>query len=333
MTTFTSAGSATYCLLADDAQITARGEESVNFLQNQLTNDVVGLADQFAQLNGYCNVKGRLYATFLLLKSGADVDLILPADIAEVIRKRLSMFVMRAKTKLLIDEQTALIGLSNPPPTLVGESSSLAIYQSVQLPLPWPATLIRLADTLGTARYLLRVTKTELADWETFLVSQSIPKIPLAQWRDLEISAGIARVGAGISELFVPQMLNFEVLGGVNFKKGCYPGQEVVARSQYLGKMKRRMFLFGASLSSADQPIPFALASDVVRTHDAAQIEGQVVGVSQIGMDLHLLVETSTDVFSAVQAGELSLSAGTLPLTALAQPYSLPVHESLKRVL
>jgi tRNA-modifying protein YgfZ len=333
MTTFTSAGSTSYCLLADDAQINARGEESVNFLQNQLTNDVVGLTDQFAQLNGYCNVKGRLYATFLLLKSGADVDLILPADIAEVIRKRLSMFVMRAKTKLLIDEQHALIGLSNPPPTLVGESARLAIYQSVQLPLPWPATLIRLADTLGIARYLLRVTKTELADWEAYLVSQFIPKIPLAQWRDLEISAGIARVGASISELFVPQMLNFEVLGGVSFKKGCYPGQEVVARSQYLGKMKRRMFLFGAALGSADEPIPFALASDVVRTHDSAQIEGQVVGISKIGTALHLLVETSTDVFSAVQAGELNLSAGALPLKALVQPYSLPVHESLKRVL
>jgi tRNA-modifying protein YgfZ len=333
MTTLLPLTPASYCLLTDDALVTARGAESVSFLQNQLTNDVVGLPDQGAQLNGYCNVKGRLYATFLLIKQGVDVDLIFPADIAEVVRKRLSMFVMRAKTKLSFDEDRVLIGLSNPPPTLVGETSGLAIHQSVQLPLPYPATLVRLADALGIARYLLLVAKIELAEWEAYLQLQTVAKAAVEQWRDLELSAGIARVGAGITELFVPQMLNFELLGGVNFKKGCYPGQEVVARSQYLGKMKRRMFLFSASLASADQAVPFALAADVVRTQDAAQIEGQVVGIAISGTTVHLQVETSTDVFAAVQAGELSLSAGGLPLLALPQPYSLPVHESLKRVL
>jgi tRNA-modifying protein YgfZ len=326
-----------FSILNDDTVITARGTDSVSFLQGQLTNDVALLEDQGVQLTGYCNAKGRLYATFTLIKNSADIDLIVPADIAAIVHKRLSMFVMRAKTKLSLDGDARLVGLANPPPELVGDSAAIAVNQSVKLSHPSAvnvsATLIRLSDLHSQfSRYVLLTNLSDLEVWTSYF-STVMQEQPFANWRAAEVGAGIVRVGLELTEMFVPQMLNLEVLGAVNFKKGCYPGQEVVARSQYLGKMKRRTFLYSAN-GNCDT---FKLGADVI---DAAtsNVEGQVVGIASFESagdagQSKLLIETSTDVFAASQAGTTSLKAGNMTLSALAQPYELPVHESLKRVL
>jgi tRNA-modifying protein YgfZ len=322
-----------FSVLSDDAVISAKGVDTVSFLQGQLTNDVALLEDQGVQLSGYCNAKGRLYATFTLLKSGLDVDLIVPADVAQIVHKRLSMFVMRAKTKLDLDSDARLIGLANPPAELVGESAAIGLNQSVQLSHPSAtnvnATLMRLGDLSGQfTRYLILTNALDIDIWVSHL-AKFVEQQPTETWRATELNAGVTRVGLPLTEMFVPQMLNLEVLGAVNFKKGCYPGQEVVARSQYLGKMKRRTFLFSAQ----GVPEGFQLGTDVI---DAAttNIEGQIVGVaSGDNKEVHLLVETSTDVFAATQAGTAALSSGNVMLKPLVQPYALPIHESLKRVL
>jgi tRNA-modifying protein YgfZ len=321
-----------FSVLSDDAVISAKGADTVSFLQGQLTNDVALLEDQGVQLTGYCNAKGRLYATFTLTKHGTDVDLIVPADVAPILQKRLSMFVMRAKTKLNIDSEARLIGLANPPVALVGESSAIASNRSVHLMHPSAsnvtATLMRLNDLANaSSRYVLLTNDLDLDAWTSYFATL-LPEQPITQWRAAEINAGVTRVGLELTEMFVPQMLNLELLGAVNFKKGCYPGQEVVARSQYLGKMKRRTFLYASAAQSSD----FKLGSDVIDSA-TTNVEGQIVGVGASDLGATLLIETSTDIFAATQNGTSSLTVGDVKLSPLPQPYEFPVHESLKRVL
>jgi tRNA-modifying protein YgfZ len=321
-----------FSVLSDEAVITARGADTVSFLQGQLTNDVALLGDQGLQLAGYCNAKGRLYATFVLSKRGSDVDLIVPSDMAVTLQKRLSMFVMRAKTKISIDPNAKLIGLCNPPVALVGDSAAIAVNQSVQLMHPNAnnvvATLMRLENLPNqVSRYMLLTSAVDMNAWTTYF-SVEIAELPYSAWRATEVNAGVTRVGLELTEMFVPQMLNLEILGAVNFKKGCYPGQEVVARSQYLGKMKRRTFLYASSA----QPATFRLGGDVT-DETTSNVEGQIVGIGATQTGTNLLIETSTDVFTANQAGTSTLKAGDNTLAPLAQPYELPVHESQKRVL
>jgi tRNA-modifying protein YgfZ len=325
----------TFAILSDDCVINARGEETVSFLQGQLTNDIEALPDGGLQLSGYCNPKGRLFASFHVLKQGSGIDLIVPTDVSETVRKRLSMFVMRAKTKLVLNPSTIVIGLLNPPPSLVGETAGLAPLQSAQLSSPKPAVLIRLTDlNSDQRRYLLLIDNEYQDSWQAELLANGMHHSSLASWRRDELRAGITRVGAGLTEMFVPQMLNLELLGAVSFKKGCYPGQEVVARSQYLGKMKRRTFLFSAEGASTD----FSLGGDVANV-DNDQVEGQIVGISARDEtptehgQFDVLIETSTDTFAAVESGTMALKVGANKLVAIKQPYEFPVHESLKRVL
>jgi tRNA-modifying protein YgfZ len=321
-----------FSVLSDDAVISAKGADTVSFLQGQLTNDVALLEDQGVQLTGYCNAKGRLYATFTLAKHGADVDLIVSADVAPIVQKRLSMFVMRAKTTLNIETEARLIGLANPPAELVGDSAAIGANRSVQLTHPSArnvtATLMRLNDLPNlSSRYVLLTSASDLDTWTSYFATL-LPEQPITVWRAAEINAGMTRVGLELTEMFVPQMLNLELLGAVNFKKGCYPGQEVVARSQYLGKMKRRTFLY----SSTAQPASFKLGADVLDSV-SSNVEGQIVGVGVSDLGATLLIETSTDVFAATQSGSSSLTVGEAKLAPLPQPYEFPVHESLKRVL
>jgi tRNA-modifying protein YgfZ len=322
-----------YTLLQDDAVISGSGEDLVSFLQGQLTSDVAALSDQQAQPSTYCNPKGRMFAAFTLVKDAGSIDFIIPANVAETVRKRLSMFVMRAKAKFTLNADVALIGLANPAPILVGESAMILEHTLVHIPEPIPGKLLRIRSNSATDhRFILMVAASDQAAWLAYLQTLGLTQASLSQWRERELESGYARVGAEISELFVPQMLNFELLGAVNFKKGCYPGQEVVARSQYLGKMKRRMFLFSSDAPSQE----FTLAADVsvnsvVDTTQA--VEGQIAGIASSGSRTKLLIETSTDTFALVQKGELVLTAAGHKLMPLAQPYELPVHESLKRVL
>jgi tRNA-modifying protein YgfZ len=194
--------------LSPNALIAVTGDEAGAFLHNQFTNDVLALAAGSAQWNGWCTPKGRLLATFPLVNSGTGYFMLLPAAIAESIVKRLRMFVLRSKVKLEdVSANTPRFGVYG-----VSESPATGAYQ------------------LGAQRWLV--------------IGQGAPTLrqgTIEDWDRSLIADGIPTVVAATQEAFVPQMANFELIGGVSFKKGCYPGQEIVARTHYRGGLKRRM--------------------------------------------------------------------------------------------
>ncbi len=228
-------------VLEEFGVIAASGADAAGFLHAQLTNDVAHLAPDAVQLNGYCNAKGRLLAVFMNWRDADAIYLQLPREILEPVRKRLSMFVLRAKVTLSdVSERWVALGL-------IGRGSARVLQEAGRLPQPVDGSvalgetrILRLRPSpCLEERFLLLVPARELADWLERL--KAAQRVASGAWWWSQIDAGVPDVFAATQEKFVPQMINLEVLGGVNFKKGCYPGQEVVARSQYLGKLRRRM--------------------------------------------------------------------------------------------
>ena len=216
------------------------GEDAADFLQSQFTNDVRGLRQDAAQWNGYCSAKGRLLGNFLVWRDGADYCLQMAGDISAGLLKRLGMFILRAKVKgrEAGDERVRLVVAGPQAPDAVTEAMGAIPAQAMR-------TLggnQGLAVRLGEDKFVLALYPDHApAVWQT-LKSHARP-VGSAVWDWLRLSHGIPMIVAATQDQFVPQMVNWEILGGVNFQKGCYPGQEIVARSQYLGKLKRRMLL------------------------------------------------------------------------------------------
>lgn len=223
--------------------IAVEGEEAEDFLHNQLTSDIHGLDQTHACLTGYCSPKGRLLASLLVWRDAERLYLVCPLEILPAIQKRLQMFVLRSKVKLSnFSPSFVLLGLAQANPDLLGASFTSLPEQPYGMVIHAGQTLIRLPNLHATPRYLwiAEVANASVA-WQKLKLSMQAA--PTAWWRWTEIQAGTPQIMLATQEKFVPQMINFELIGGVNFRKGCYPGQEIVARSQYLGKLKRRMLL------------------------------------------------------------------------------------------
>jgi folate-binding protein YgfZ len=241
--------------------IHATGADATAFLQGQLTNDVVGQPVGRARLAGFCSAKGRLQASFIVLKrSEDDLLLIAAADLLEATRKRLSMFVLRARCRL-VDASVAwpLLGLVG-----VAAETRAADLE----PWSWRADsdaslLLRLPEAAGTGRAVVLGADRPSSE----------AAVPLETWRWLEVESGVAHIEAATVDRFVPQMVNHEAVGAVDFQKGCYPGQEVVARSQYRGTIKRRAMRF-------DSAAPLAAADEVFHEADPGQPAGMVVNAA-----------------------------------------------------
>ncbi len=267
--------------------IAATGEDAEHFLHNQLTNDVLGLASTDACLAGYCSPKGRLLATLLVWKSGDEILLALPRTLLPATLKRLQMFVLRSKLKLTdATARLALVGFAAPHPPQPGWPGR-----------PWQrqalagGTLIRFPDAAGLQRCLWAGSPAQaVLAWQ----QAGLPAAPASLWRWTEIMAGVPQVLEPTREQFVPQMVNFELVGGVNFRKGCYPGQEIVARSQYLGKLKRRALLAFTDDASASAGV------EVFSAADPGQPCGMVVN-AEAGPDgrIACLVETKLELASS----------------------------------
>ena len=297
--------------------IAATGEEAASFLHNQLTNDVQALGLSEARLAGYCTPKGRLLATMLIWKSSDAILLQLPREIQATVQKRLQMFILRAKAKLadVSDSQVAL-GLAGPDvaaalapwfPDL--PAAAYGVKQQAA------GTLIRMPDAAGVPRFQW-IAPLETAQQAWPQLAQSLRPAATAAWRALDIQAGIPLVVQATQEQFVPQMINFEVLGGVNFRKGCYPGQEIVARSQYLGKLKRRM-LPAQVAATGVRP-----GTEVFASSDPDQPCGQVVNAEASGDRTLCLVELKTAVLE--QGGDIRLGSASGPVLEIGTlPYEL----------
>lgn len=246
------------------------GEDASTFLQGQVTNDVKQLNGHTSQYTGYCTPKGRLLALFLAFAHADHLHLQMPLELIEPISKRLKMYVMRSKVSI-VDKSSEILclGLAGPSTEkllqdLFGQCPSNA-HDLITLD---KATLLRLPS--ATPRFLVFTNASHIEQIWQSLASNAV-KVGKPAWDWLEIKAGIPEVVAATQEAFVPQMLNLDALNGINFKKGCYTGQEIVARTHYLGKIKRRTLLAHIATESAPQ------AGDHLQLQGLDEAIGQIV--------------------------------------------------------
>ena len=281
--------------------IRAQGDEAAKFLHGQLTQDFALLGPQQARLAAYLSPKGRMLASFIACqRSATEVLLVCSRDLLAATLKRLSMFVLRTKVKLTdASDEFALYGLAGDALISIAGSACPA----------WAKAdfddqiLVHLYPALGQPRGL-------------WIAPQGSPApqgqaLDAALWAWGEVRSGVATLSAPLVETFVPQMLNYESVGGVNFKKGCYPGQEVVARSQFRGQLKRRTYL-------AHSPSALAVGAEIFTTEDADQAVGLVVQSASApdgGWDALVCLQT--------HASSADLRAGPAPLALQPLPYAL----------
>ncbi|MCY1214895.1 tRNA-modifying protein YgfZ [compost metagenome] len=314
-------GSGIVCSPAGLGLVRVAGDDAGSFLHTQLTNAVEDLKAGAARLAGYCSPKGRLLATFLMWRDAEGIVLQLSADIQAPVQKRLSMFVLRAKAKLSdITPTHAVLGLAG-----AGAAKALA---AAGLPVPEVAfavaeadgvTVIRLPDGAGQPRWQL-VLPAERAEAVRAALAATLQDASPALWDWLEVQSGLPRIVAATQEQFVPQMINFELVGGVNFRKGCYPGQEIVARSQYRGTLKRRMWLVQGE---GEVPAP---AAEIYRPEDPGQPCGMIVNAAPAPQGGWAgLAELKID--AAASALRLGSAEGAAVATATL-PYEVPLGEA-----
>ena len=221
------------------ALIEATGEDAKSFLHNQLTSDVNHLGNGQAQHAGWCTAKGRMQASFLTWQQDGRYFLALSGDLLEATQKRLQMFILRAKVKLsALTNSTIMLGISGPQ---ANEALADAGLPCPSAPLATAQQDATTVIRLDASRLIVIAPESAMAAlWQKLSIKARPAGIPA--WRWLDIQAAFPLVTLATKEEFVPQMADFEKIGGVSFHKGCYPGQEVVARTQYLGKVKRHLY-------------------------------------------------------------------------------------------
>jgi tRNA-modifying protein YgfZ len=288
--------------------IRVAGADAASFLHNQLTNDVLLMKDGQCRLAAFCNAKGRMQASFVLYKRSAEeVLLVCRKDLIAQTVKRLSMFVLRAKAKLSdASDEFQLLGL-------VGDAVKHALSAATSSVVePWQRHAVDMADVLTLYPALGQSRALWIAPQD--VATPDGPALSADLWQVGEVMSGIAWVELATFEAFVPQMLNYESVDGVNFKKGCYPGQEVVARSQFRGTLKRRAFI-------VQSPVPMAAGDEVFSSLDAIQPCGLVAHAASDGAAYVALVELQ---LTATENSSLHLSSAEGPvLTLLPLPYAL----------
>ncbi|MCL2635738.1 MAG: folate-binding protein [Betaproteobacteria bacterium] len=251
------------------ALIEATGEEAKSFLHNQFTSDVNHLQDGQAQHAGWCSAKGRMQASFVLWREGDSYRLTLAADLLEATLKRLPMFILRAKVKLSAQNDHVLLGLAGAQ---AGEALVDAGLAAPAAPLGIVAgngcTVLR----LDAERFVVAAPVAAAPGlWQKLTVKARPAGTPA--WRWLDVRAAFPLVTLATKEEFVPQMADFEKIGGVSFHKGCYPGQEVVARTQYLGKVKRHLYRLRGST-------PLQAGDELFSPDNADQASGKVMSAA-----------------------------------------------------
>ncbi|ABI56679.1 YgfZ/GcvT domain-containing protein [Alkalilimnicola ehrlichii MLHE-1] len=225
--------------LPEAGVIAVEGPDATTFLHSQLTHDIEGMPEGSWRLAGWCNPKGRLLALFRVVRDGdQSFRLLCPGELVTGVMRRLQMFILRARVTL--DDRSGeqlLLGL-------YGEEALDAATRELNTTLPEPsgtththgATLLALAAD----RALLIAGPDRMK--RLWLALHHLPVGDPQHWRLLQIRAGEPEIFQDSQDLFIPQMANLDVIDGLSFRKGCYPGQEVVARMHYLGRLKKRMF-------------------------------------------------------------------------------------------
>ena len=261
----------------------AAGDDARAFLHAQLTNDIEHLAAGQARYAGWCSPKGRLLATFLVVPWSGGFLLQLARDLVPAIHKRLQLYVLRSKVKIADLSgswaQFGVWGADGGAPLSVREQDG-AVTVAIE-----PGRSLVLAEAAAAARYAA--------------------SLPAENWALAEVRAGRALIEQPTQDQFVPQMVNYELTGGVDFHKGCYPGQEIVARSQYRGEVKRRMFrLRGAALKAGQ---------DLYSDDTPGQPSGMVVNAAG-DESLAVLQTAAVEAKAAIRAQPQAAPLEVLPL-------------------
>ena len=289
--------------LPDWGLIHANGVDAQDFLHGQLTNDLLHLAPDGAQWSGYCSAKGRLYAAFLVWRDGGDgFYLAVDRALVPALIKRLRMFVLRAKVVLEdVSEKLAVHGLVGVPGPAPMQVNSGAI------------STIGLPPVHGVGRSLVLLPAG--APLESSVVAGSAP-----DWQRLMIHAGEVWITPATQEQFVPQMVNLDAIGAINFKKGCYPGQEIVARAHYRGAVKRRAYL--AHVAGEAKAGDALFASDLSR-QDGGQESGTIANAAPApggGSDVLAVIQMQSHAQASIHLG-----AADGPALQFAElPYTIP---------
>jgi folate-binding protein YgfZ len=300
--------------------VSVHGEDAQSFLQGQLTNDLRAVDEQHSQLSGHCNAKGRLLATFRVFRRGDSHYLCLPTEMIENLLKRLRMYVLRARVTLEDASDTFVhLGVSGSdceeelrdfagdiPAAMHGVCQD---ERQLIVRVPGIHPSFEIFTDVDQAREL----------W-TRLNVRSAP-IGAEAWQLLDIQAGVPMIYPKTSEAFVPQMVNLQLVDGVSFRKGCYPGQEIVARMQYLGKLKRRMYKIRIDTDAAPQP-----GDDIVSPSDPNQSAGKLVSAAA-HPDGGYAALAVLQIATVEQNPQLRLDSGAGPNVTLEHlPYPFPAE-------
>lgn len=295
--------------------IRALGGDSAAFLHNLFSNDVKKLAGDEAQWNSFNSPKGRMLASMLLWAEDGGHALALSRDILAPMHRKLSMYVLRSKVKLTdASADTALIGVTGP--------NAETITQALGLPAASGDMRQCSADgmrgiRLNLTTYVVAVPADRAGEAFEQALAAGGNRSGTDAWQLAMIRAGLPLITAATQEEFVAQMLNYELIGGVNFKKGCYPGQEIVARTQYLGKLKKRMYRVRIDAEQAP-----AAGTDLYTPAFGEQSAGKLVNVAASpdgGYEALAVMQVSCADTGGIHLG----SPNGAPLVVLALPYAV----------
>ncbi|PZP09666.1 MULTISPECIES: folate-binding protein YgfZ [Pseudomonas] len=312
------ADSAFFCSLSHEGVLAVRGPDASKFLQGQLTCNLNYLSDSQSSLGARCNQKGRMQSSFRILLEGDGCLLAMARELIEPQLADLKKYAVFSKAKLadesaswarfgLADAQVALSGLGLELPE---EDGSVARADGL------------IALRVSSQRAELWVPAERVASLRQQLAAQ-LPEGELNQWLLGQVRAGLGQVMPETRELFIPQMLNLQAVGGVSFKKGCYTGQEIVARMQYLGKLKRRLY----RLALPGDALPVPGTALFAPSHNSAIGEVVLAARAQQGVELLAVLQAE-----AVEGGELHLETLEGPtLQLLDLPYQLDRDREIQR--
>jgi folate-binding protein YgfZ len=306
----------TFSELGSAGLIAARGVDAAGFLHAQLTSDIAGLPAFQAQYSGYCSPKGRLLATFLVWRAEDEFLLQLPEALCASVLSRLAKYVLRAQVRLSeasseyrlfgvagSDAQSAVEALAGTAPLRMHEIVSSRGYRVTRL---------------SASRFVVLAAAQDAAAARAALAARAEAKSESA-WARLDIEAGIPAITPATQDEYVPQMVNLDLIGAVSYTKGCYPGQEIVARTHYLGRLKQRMYRIHAP--TVTEPLPGdALYSPAFGENQASGAVLAAAPAEGTGYDALAVIQTS-----AVANGSITWKSPEGPAVELKPlPYSIP---------
>ncbi len=304
------------CDLSALGVIRASGEDAQSFLHGQFTNDLSLVSPSISQLSSYCNPKGRMLSIFRIFMRGDNYHMLLHRDVLEATLKKLVMFKLMAKVDLEdISNDLVVIGIAGPSADSLLADTQISVPTELNHCIQAEATtIIRIPSKSSRILFITNVDQA-ISIW-----NQLSSKCPIANnklWDLHDIESGIPQITTNTIETFIPQMTNLELIDGVSFNKGCYPGQEIVARTHYLGKPNRRMFRINVSDENAPEP-----GVNIYSPKNETQPVGKIVTAQKLseGMSSALVVMRTENAHD----NDLHVASTTGPSISIQSlPYSL----------